>query len=209
MASVARDILVPALQWEFGICSVIEDEFFPPFRTVALGAHLAITPIVRIIDQMAADTLLWGVLVVIIGVTQSAVQLSVLATEWVFRIKIVVEGLLAPALFVMAGFTLLTKLPFVGIIGFMTIKTQRRRLAVFLVFLGMTELACQGCVSSLETEIGLTVIERLTVQIDDIPLPAFVFRMTALTVFCLFRIKPAVKTHALFDVLSDITMVMT
>lgn len=188
---------------------MIEDQFFPPFRTMALGAHLTITPIVRIIDQMAADTLLWGVLIVIIGVTQSAVQLSVLATEWVFRIKVVVEGLLAPALFVMAGFTLLAKLPFVGIIGFMTIETERRRLTVFFVFLGMTELACQGCMSSLETEIGLTVIERFAVQIDDVPLPAFVFRMTALTVFCLFRIKPAVIPHTLFDVLSDITMVMT
>lgn len=188
---------------------MIEDQFFPPIRTVALGAHLAITPIVRIIDQMAADTLLWGVLIVIIGVTQSAVQLSVLATEWVFRIKVVVEGLLAPALFVMAGFTLLTKLPFVGIIGFMAIETERRCLAVFLVLLGMTELTCQGCMSPFETEIGLTVIERFAIQIDDVPLPAFVFRMTALAVFCLFRIKPAVIPHALFDVLSDITMVMT
>lgn len=124
MAGVARDILMPTLQWKFGIRSVIEDKFFPPFRTVALGAHLAIAPIVRIIDQMAADTLLWGVLVVIIGMTQSAIQFSVLATERVFRIKVVVEGLFAPALFVMAGFTLLTKLSFVGIIGFMAIKTE-------------------------------------------------------------------------------------
>lgn len=63
--------------------------------------------------------------------------------------------------------------------------------------------------SSLETEIGLTVIERFAVQIDNIPLPALVFRMATLTVFYLFRIKPAVIPDPLFDVLGDITMVVT
>jgi hypothetical protein len=35
------------------------------------------------------------------------------------------------------------------------------------------------------------------------------FRMTMLTVFSLFRIEPAVIAHALFDILGDITMIMT
>lgn len=124
MTSIAGNILVPAQQRKLGIGPVIEDQLLPLFGAVALGAHLAIASIVRIIDQMAADTLFRRVLIVIVRVTQLAVQIPVLARERVFRIEIMVEGLLAPALLVMAGITLLTKLSLVGIIGFVAIETE-------------------------------------------------------------------------------------
>ncbi len=130
------------------------------------------------------------------------------AGKRVLGIEVMVEGLFVPVLLVMAGITLFTELSLVGIIGFVTIETQRRSLTVFFVILGMTKLACQAGMGPTKFEISFAVIERLTVKIDDIPLPALVFRMATLTVFCMFRIELAMKTLARFNILSHIAMVM-
>jgi hypothetical protein len=120
-----------------------------------------------------------------------------------------VESLLDPALFAMAGIALLAELSIVGIIGFMAIEASRRCLAIFLVLLGMTEAARQAGVGALEYEIGLTVIKGFTIQINDIPFPALVFGVTALTVIGFLRFEPAVIPRALFDVLGDVAMIVT
>jgi hypothetical protein len=73
----------------------------------------------------------------------------------------------------------------------------------------MTKLARQGGVGALESEIGLAVIKRFTIQINDIPFPAFVLRVAAFTVFSLLLIEPAVIPPTLFDILGNVTMVMT
>jgi hypothetical protein len=116
MAGVARHILMPTLQWEISIESMIEDQLLPLFSTMALGAYLAIAPIVRVIDQMAANTLFRCILVVIAGVAQFTVQLSMLTSKGVFRIQVMIETLLSPALFVMAGITLFTQFALVSVI---------------------------------------------------------------------------------------------
>jgi hypothetical protein len=101
---------------------MIEDPFLPLFSTMTLSAYPAIAPVVRIVDQMASNTLVWRVLVVIIGMTQRTDQFPVLASQRVLRIQVMIKALRTPALFVVAGITLLTQLSIVGIIGFMTIE---------------------------------------------------------------------------------------
>lgn len=73
----------------------------------------------------------------------------------------------------------------------------------------MTELACQSTVGPTQLKICLAVIERFTVQIDNILLPALVLGVAALTVLCLFRLESTVITLTRFDVLCHIAMVMT
>jgi hypothetical protein len=65
MAGIARHILMPAPQWKISIHSMIENQLLPSFGTMAFGANLAITPIVRIIDQMTTNTLFRRILIVI------------------------------------------------------------------------------------------------------------------------------------------------
>lgn len=124
MASITGHILMSALQWKIGIRPMIEDQSLPLLSDMALGAYLTVTPIVRIIDKMAANTLFRCVLVVITGMTQFTVQLSMLARERIVRIQVMIEGLLLPALFVMAGIALLTQLSIVGIIRFVAIEAS-------------------------------------------------------------------------------------
>lgn len=124
MAGVARYVFMSAVQGKLGVGGMIEYQFLPLIRAVALGTHPAITSVVGIIDQMTADTLLRRILVVIVGMTQFTIQVSMLTGEWIFSIEVMIKGLFSPALLVMAGITLLTEFSIVGIVGFVTIETQ-------------------------------------------------------------------------------------
>lgn len=80
---------------------------------------------------------------------------------------------------------------------------------MFFVLFRMAKLARQGGMGALELEIGLTVIEGLAIQVNDIPFPSLVLCVAALTVLSLLRIEPAVVSRALLDILGNFAMVMT
>lgn len=141
MTGIARNILVPALQGEFSILVMIEDQLLPLLAGMAFLALLTVPAIVGIVDQMAADTLFRGVFIVLASVTQLTVQFLVLADQLVFRIDIVIEFLLLPALFTVALIALLTEFSLVRVVGLVTIEAYRGGLTVFLQFLSVAESA--------------------------------------------------------------------
>lgn len=155
MAGITGHILMAALKREFGIRTMIERELLPILGRVAFRTDLAVTAIVRIIDQMAANTLFGGVLVVFIRVTELTVEIPMFSGQWIIGIQVMIEILFAPALLVMTFIALFAQFPTVGIVRLMAIETERGGLAVFLILFGMTKLAGQLLVAAPELEIGL------------------------------------------------------
>ncbi|MCU7848925.1 MAG: hypothetical protein KZQ89_13165 [Candidatus Thiodiazotropha sp. (ex Lucinoma kastoroae)] len=128
---------------------MIKYPLFPVFTAMALITLFAIPTIVGIVDQMAANTLFRGILVVITGMAELAIKVYMLTDQLIFSVNTMIKLTLLPVLFGMTLITLLPQFSLVSIIGLMTIKTQRRGMTVFLQLIGMTELTGKGAMNSL------------------------------------------------------------
>ncbi len=124
VASVALYFLVPSFDGKFRVLAVIKNQLLPFLTAVTLLALGIVAPVMDSIEQVTAVALLGRILVVFIGVAKFAVDVLVLADQLPLSIVVMIEGLFAPALLVMALVALLTQLSLVRVIGLMTIETD-------------------------------------------------------------------------------------
>jgi hypothetical protein len=143
MTGVTGHILMTAIQRKTGVQAVIELQFLPIFRAMTFRAYISVAAVVGIIDEVASDTSVGRIFVMFIGMTQLAVEITMLAGQWIVGVQIMIEILLLPPLLIVALSAILTQLSIMRIIGFVTVETDGRGLAVFFVVLGMTKLASE------------------------------------------------------------------
>ena len=143
MAGITRYIFMAAFQGELRIRPMIKRQLFPILGSMAFCTDFAVATIVRIIDQMAANTLFGGVFVVFIRMAELTVKIPVFAGQWIVGIQVVIEILFTPTLFVMTFIALFTQFPPVGVVRLMAIEAEGGSMAIFLMLFRMTELAGQ------------------------------------------------------------------
>jgi hypothetical protein len=143
MTGIAGGLLVPPGERILGIHVMPEAQFVPTLTGMAVVALLGIVAIVHIVDQMTGVTLLRGVLVAFIRMTEFAGQGLVGTDEFIVRIQVVIEQLALPVHLGMAGLTLFAELPAMGVVLFMTGIAVIRGITVFLLCSGMTTVAGQ------------------------------------------------------------------
>lgn len=101
MAGIAGGLLVCITQPELGFMIMVKSDIRPRLRRMAFDATGAVIPVMHIILAMTGGTFHWHPLVMVIGVTQHAKHLPVLALQGKCCL-VMIKPCLAPGIRVMA-----------------------------------------------------------------------------------------------------------
>jgi len=172
MASVTLDVYVATAQREFRFV-MVEEHGLPEILVVAVLAFGAITPRVNILNAVTPNARRRNIGVSLPGMTCRASHLLVSAAQRKLGGVVIESFHVQPGIVAMALLAFLAELTFVRIGCLVTIKAKPGRVAK-LDLLGVTIAASHRLVCALQAEVRQRVIERLSIELNDIDTPALV-----------------------------------
>ncbi len=176
VAGPADQVAVPICQSEARFLEVVEAVVGPAGWRMAALAGVAVGADVHIVHSVTVDALAWRLLVELVAMTARTSQVRMLADERKLR-RVVVENCIRPPGFGMTVAADFVEIAFVRIDFAMAGKARRLRfvegdLRRVTVVARDDEMAVQ------EQKIRRPMIERVTIESNDVCVAALVFRMT-------------------------------
>ncbi len=204
VACRADEAVMPVFERETGLGEVIEARFEPPGRCVAVLASLTISANVHIVDTMTGRAVGLRVDVSLIAVTAAAVG-AVMMTDELKLGRAVIELSVGPDGLAMAVVTRLAKIAVVAIVLAMASRAGTIGIAESL-FGSVALFAGQARMTFHEGKVRNVVIERVSIEPDDICIAALVLGMAGRALNRCKRLVATVEAFAREQVVVDLGM---
>ncbi len=176
VAGLAVQPSVSISQSEARFREVVEARVGPAGRRMAALAGIAVGADVHIVHSVTVDALAWRLLVELVAMTARTSQVRMLADERKFG-RVVVENCIRPLGFSMTVAADFAEIAFVRINFAMTGDARRFRFTEGDLR-RVTVVALDGEMAVQEPKVRRPMIERITIEPDDVCVAPLVFRMT-------------------------------
>jgi len=186
------------------VARVIEARGLPLLGAVAIVAGITETTTVHIVDRVTATAISRRIFVIGTAMTLRACSFFMRSGQCKMRLAVIKRSL-APQLLGMASLAFITLTTLVHIITAMAIDTFTGRVPQWFV-VSVTLITCQRNVPAFEWKIREIVYEGVSVELQNIGIPALMLGMTQLALRGFYARLAAVKAGARTNICCHLLM---